>query len=192
MPRLTGEQLRAAKAAKRLELGKKLVQACLGEEADINAAMEEIDQVFFAAIEFAMWLWFNEILPKHFGPGALQKYGYPLRKEGYLIGKFVGKHMRGGVSRFRFPKQVAYRMAAGGKDPYPLEFTGNMKVQTTRAPASVPRVVRMTGGYRGSVVISVGAFIRRDDINALLRYIPEDTEMMMNAVNAVVSGAFNA
>jgi hypothetical protein len=190
MPRLTGEQLRAAKTAKRESLGRALVQACLGTERDIKAAINEIDQVFFSAIEYALWLWFNEILPQHFGPGASVRYDYPTRNQGYLIGKYTGQRLKSGKqSRFRLPKGAAYRIAQSGKDPNPLEFTGELRTQVTGAPASRPRVTRMTGGYRGRIILTLPPFVRQQDIASLKKYIPADIERMLGAVQMVVRGA---
>ena len=196
--RLTPEQLRAAKAAKREDLSRRLIQACLGEEVDIKLAMDEIDRIFFAAVEYALWIWFDDILPLHFGQGATKRYGYPERKSGYLIGKYTGQMMGGRTSHFRLPKSAAYSIArtkqsrATAPDPYPLEFTGELRARVTQAPATPPTVKRVTGGYKGRVVISLPAYIRADDIAALIRYVPQDIEKMLNGVSVVVRGALSA
>ena len=198
MPRTrkTPEQLLAARNARREVLSAKLIQACLGTEQDIKVALEEVDRVFFAAIEYALWIWFNDMLPEHFGPGASKKYGFPDRSAGYMMGKFTGKVMSGKVSRFKFPKATALRMAGGtdlkgtmSPDPFPLEFSGELRANVTNAPARPPEVIRVPGGYRGRIIISLPAYIRRDDIAALKRYLPEELQTMASAVQFVVKGA---
>ena len=200
MPRLTPAELQQARIAKRESIARRLVQAVLGTDEDVKAVLAEIDEVFFVAVEAALWHWFYNILPKHFGRSATELYGYPNRKKGYMVGKFVGaSYGSGGRSKWRLPLAVAYRMGGGkgpgtAPDPYPLELSGSLKTRILAAPAGDGRihVRRIRNGYSGTVTLQLPAYIRRADIEALKRYIPQDIEEMISVASEVVHGALAA
>jgi hypothetical protein len=194
MPRLTSEQLGMARAAKRERIKRSLVAGLLGDDREIIAAVDEIDAVFVALIESALWHWFTELLPKHFGPGASVKYGYAPRRQGYLFAKFRGR-LQG--DRFHFPSSVALRMASYQRpgsgpaaDPFPLELSGRTKTTVTNAPARGPIVRATAKGYVGEMTIALPAFIKRADIQALLRDTERDLQEMVGIVQAGLQEVF--
>lgn len=203
MPRLDPQQLLAARRRKRETVANSLLQGILGSEREFREAIEDIDNVMFAAVEFALWHWFYEILPRHFGNKATATYGYPDRSRNYMVGKFIGKASgANGRSRWRFPRKTAYSMAGWtgpesegtrGPDPKPLELSGTFRTRVTAGPVGKNRGVRVRrirGGYVGVMTLDTPAFIRRSDLNALVRYNDADLAEMLGAFRSVVAMAF--
>ena len=107
------------------------IKAKLIETRPLDVVRDAWRVIARAAYKAVGQWWIDNLLQKHFEPGAATKYGYASRSQAYLLRKFGQSH--GSLNSRGIARKEHYSYLRKRDDEQPLQLSGYMRREVSRS-----------------------------------------------------------